>query len=136
MTNHPPSTLRRLRLLIAAVALVAAPLLRAQTPASAPSTADLVYVVAFVDVDPRQADQALAMLRAYGDACRHAPGARRFDVLRELARTNHFTLLEAWDSEAARQEHEVSEAAKQFRARLQPLLASPFDERLSHPEPF
>lgn len=136
MTNHPPSTLRKLRLLTAAVALVVAPILRAQTPASTSFTVGQVYVIAFVDVDPKQADQALAMLRAYGDACRHAPGARRFEVLRELARANHFTLLETWDSEAARQEHEVSEAAKQFRTRLQPLLASPFDERLSHPEPF
>jgi hypothetical protein len=45
----------KLRLLTVAVALVAAPILRAQTPASTSSTADLVYVVAFVDVDPRQA---------------------------------------------------------------------------------
>ncbi len=136
MTNHLPSTLRKLCLLTAAVALVAAPILRAQIPASTPSTADTVCVLALVDVDPKQADQALAMLRAYADACRHAPGARRFEVLRELVRTNHFTLLEAWDSEAARQEHEVSELTKQFRTRLQPLLASPFDERLSHLEPF
>ena len=136
MTNHPPSTLRKLRLLTVAVALVAAPILRAQIPASSLRTAELVYVVAFVDVDPRQADRALAMLRAYGDACRHAPGAWRFEVLRELARTNHFTLLEAWDSDAARQEHEMSEVTNQFRTRLQPLLASPFDERLSQPVPF
>ena len=136
MTNHLPSTYRKLRLLIAAVALVTAPVLRAQIPASTLPAADLVYVVAFVDIDPKQTDQVLALLRAYGDACRHAPGARRFEVLRELARTNHFTLLEAWDSEAARQEHEVSEVTKQFRTRLQPLLASPFDERLSQPVPF
>ncbi len=97
--------------------------------------ADPICVVAFVDIDPKQADEVLALLRVYGDASRRAPGVRRFEVLRELARPNHFTLLETWDSEAARQAHEVSEATKQFRARLQPLLASPFDERLSHPEP-
>ncbi len=118
------------------VMLMAAPAVRAQTPASTPPAADPVCVVAFVDVDPKQAEQVLALLRAYGDASRPAAGTRRFEVLRELARPNHFTLLEAWDNEAARQAHEVSEATRQFRARLQPLLASPFDERLSHPEPF
>ncbi len=118
------------------VMLMVASVVRAQTPASLPPATDPICVVAFVDVDPRQADQALALLRAYGDASRRAPGARRFEVLRELARPNHFTLLETWDSEATRQAHEVSEATKQFRARLQPLLGSPFDERLSHPEPF
>jgi quinol monooxygenase YgiN len=136
MTNYPPSTLRRSRLFVAMVMLIAAPVVRAQTPASTPPAADLICVLAFVDVDPRQADQALALLRAYGDASRRAPGARRFEVLRELARTNHFALLETWDSEAARQAHEVSDATKQFRARLQPFLGSPFDERLSHSEPF
>ena len=136
MTNCPPNTVRRIWLLVAVVMLTAAPVVRAQTPASVPPAADSICVVAFVDVDPKQADQVLALLRAYGNASRRAPGAGRFEVLRELARTNHFTLLETWDSEAARQAHETSEVTKQFRAWLQPLLASPFDERLSHPEPF
>ncbi len=136
MKNYPLSIIRRLRLFVAMVMLMAAPVVRAQTPASTPPVADPVCVVAFVDVDPKQADQVLGLLRAYGDASRRAPGARRFEVLRELARPNHFTLLETWDNEAARQAREVSEATRQFRTRLQPLLASPFDERLSHPEPF
>ncbi len=132
MTNYPSTTIRRLRLLVATVMFMAAPVVRAQTPPAS----DPICVVAFVDVDPKQAEQALTLLRAYGDASRRAPGARRFEVLRELARPNHFTLLETWDNEAARQAHGVSETTKQFRTRLQPLLGSPFDERLSHPELF
>ncbi len=136
MKNDPRGSIRKVRVFVAMAMLVATPVVRAQIPTLTPSAADPVCVVAFVDIDPRQADLVLALLRAYGDASRRALGARRFEVLRELARPNHFTLLETWDNEATRQAYGVSDATKQFRARLQPLLASPFDERLSHPEPF
>ena len=92
--------------------------------------AEAAYVVAHVDVVPNSADAALALLKAYAATCRQVAGARRFEVLREAGRPNHFTFVEVWESEAARQANEASEATRRFRAQLYPLLGSPFEERL------
>lgn len=90
----------------------------------------MVYVVAHVDVVPSSADTALALLKTYGASCHQVSGAQRFEVLRQVGRPNHFTLVEVWQSEAARQANEESAATRRFRDQLQPLLGSPFDERL------
>ncbi len=112
--------------------LLTATCLRSQEPATPPPVipAQASYVVAHVDVVPTAADAALPLLNAYATACRQAPGARRFEVLREAGRPNHFTLIEVWESEAARQANEAAAATQRFREQLYPLLGSPFDERL------
>ena len=89
-----------------------------------------VYVVAHGDVVPSSAAAASTLLKAYAASCLQVPGAQRFEVMREAGRPNHFTLVEVWQSEAARQAHEESAATRRFRDQLQPLLGSPFDERL------
>ena len=104
--------------------------LRAQEAASAAIPAEAVYVVAHVDAIPPSAGAALALLKGYAAACRQVPGVRRFEVLREAGRPNHFTLLEVWENEAARQANEAAETTRRFRSQLYPLLGSPFDERL------
>ena len=99
------------------------------TPSVSPAET-VVYVVAHVDVIPPAAVAALALMKSYAAICREAPGARRFEVLREAGRMNHFTLLEVWADEAARQANEATAATRRFREQLQPMLGSPFDERL------
>lgn len=99
------------------------------------SPAQPSYVVAHVDVVPTAADAALLLLNAYAAACRQAPGARRFEVLREAGRPNHFTLVEVWESEAARQANEANATTRRFREQLYPLLGGPFDERLQQLAP-
>lgn len=93
MNDYPRSVLTGLPP-FAAVVLAAALVARAQTPAPAAAVKTPVYVVVFVDLDPRYTDQGLPLLRAYGEASRRAPGAQRFGVLCEIARPNHFTFLE------------------------------------------
>ena len=105
---------------------------RAQTPAPAPSQP--VYVVALVDFIPDFQEQGLGLLRDYATEARRAPGAIRFEVVREIFPPNHFTLLETWDGEASRQAYEYGVRTKQFRADIQPLIGSPFTERLGHLE--
>ena len=104
--------------------------LRAQE--SAPAA---VYVIAHVDVVPASVDAASAWLKAYATTCRRAPGAQRFEVLRETGRRNHFTLVEVWQDEAARQGNEAALETRRFREELQPMLGSPFDERLQQLAP-
>ena len=105
---------------------------RAQAPA--PSPGQPVYVVALVDFIPDFQEKGLGLLRDYAAEARHAPGAIRFEVVREIFPPNHFTLLEAWDNEASRQAYEYGVRTKQFRADIQPLIGSPFTERLGHLE--
>ena len=100
--------------------LLAATCLRSQEPAAPPPAipAQASYVVAHVDVVPTAADAALPPLNAYAATCCQAPGAWRFEVLREAGRPNHFTLVEVWESGAARQTNETTAATRRFREQL------------------
>lgn len=93
-----------------------------------------VCVVAFVDFAPDFQERGLSLLQDYATAARRAPGATRFEVVRELALPNHFMLLESWSDEASRQAYEYGTQSKRFRADIQPLIGSPFTERLGHVE--
>ena len=126
---HPTRLLSGVALTLCLAAPLAA---RSQTPA--PSPDQPVYVVAFVDFAPSFQEKGLGLLRDYAADARRAPGVVRFEVVRELALPNHFTLLEAWDDEASRQAYEYGVRTRQFRAEIQPLIGSPFVERLGHPE--
>jgi quinol monooxygenase YgiN len=56
-------------------------------------------------------------------------------VLQQIGAPNHFTLVEGWADRGAFEAHEASAAARALRAKLQPILGSPFDERLHHALP-
>jgi len=58
------------------------------------------------------------------------PGSVRFELLREPNRINHFTIVEVWQSKQAFETHLIAAHTKSFREKIQPLLGSPFDERL------
>lgn len=91
---------------------------------------EAIYVVIHVDVYPTMAAQGDAALKQFAVESRKDTGAMRFEVLQEPARKNHFTLVEVWQSQQAYDGHVAAEHTRQFRERFQPLLASPFDERL------
>jgi quinol monooxygenase YgiN len=77
-------------------------------------------------------DKAVALLRGWAAACSKETGCERFDVLQDVARPNHFSLYEQWRDRAAFDIHEASDTSRGVRDQLQPILASPFDERLHH----
>ena len=132
-TVSAPGAGHKLGLSVAFLSLVVATTcLRSQESAASSPTSpgQPSYVVAHIDVVPPSADAALPLLQAYVATCRRAPGARRFEVLREAGRPNHFTLVEVWESDAARQANEATAATRRFREQLYPLLGGPFDERL------
>ena len=129
MFRHPT---RVLSVAVSILCLAAPVAARAQTPSPSPSRP--VYVVALVDFIPDFQEKGLGLLRDYAAEARRAPGAIRFEVVREIFPPNHFTLLETWDSEASRQAYVYGARTKQFRADIQPLIGSPFTERLGHLE--
>jgi len=89
-----------------------------------------VYVVTYIDVFPNFAAETTKALQQFADDSRKDPGCVRFEILRDVERTNHFSVVEVWQSRQAYEAHLGLAHTKTFRERIQPGLGSPFDERL------
>ena len=92
--------------------------------------ADAVYAVTHVDVTPANVEPALEYLHAVAPASRNESGNHRFDVLVQSSRTNHFTVVERWESAQAQQEHVDASHSLTFREGIYPLAGALYDERL------
>jgi quinol monooxygenase YgiN len=91
-----------------------------------------LYVVTYVDVFPQGAADTNKWLHEFAADSRKDPGSVRFEVLRDVERTNHFTIVEVWQTRQAYEAHTALEHTKRFREKLQTYLGSPFDERMYH----
>ena len=89
-----------------------------------------VYIVTHVDVTPNFAADGAKVLTQYAADSRKEPGVVRVDILRQDSRPNHFTIVEVWQNQKAFDTHTAGAHSKQFRNKIQPMLGSPFDERL------
>lgn len=112
-----------MRRLALAVAIMLAAALASAQPAQ-------LYVVTYVDVYPNFAADAVKLLTEFRDASLKDKGAVRFEVLRDVGRPNHMAIVEVWSSRQAYEAHRMQPYTRQFREKLQPMLGSPFDERL------
>ena len=91
-----------------------------------------LYVVTHVDLMPKFTAPGRDLLKQFVDECRQDAGAVRIEVLEELNRPNHSTVVEVWKGAKAYEDHLVAEHTRAYRTKLQPMLGSPFDERLHH----
>lgn len=91
-----------------------------------------LYVVTYVDVFPDFAVESLKQLLQFAADSRKDPGSIRFEVVQDVARTNHLMMVEVWQSRDAFEKHLTLPHSKTFREKLNPGLGSPFDERLSY----
>jgi len=101
----------------------------ATMPSDAQDNAAL-YAVVHVDVEPKDLSAALPILTAYAQRAAIDPAVRHIDVLQQDGGTNHFTLVEDFRSHAAYQRFVAQSYVKEMRDSIQPMLGSPFDERL------
>lgn len=88
-----------------------------------------VYVVINIDVAPDRAAEGRAALIEEGRLSRHDAGFISWKLLQRTDRDNHFVIVEAWSSEADFDKHVEIDHARAARQKLQPILASPYDER-------
>ena len=95
-----------------------------------PPKSGRLYVVIHVDAIPPQAAAATKLLQQYQLETRKQKGAVRIEVYVESARTNHFSIVEVWKDKQAFEAHEAAAETVKFREQVQPMLGSPFDERL------
>ena len=65
-----------------------------------------------------QGTNAPDLLRRLAEASRKEEGNLRFDVLQHAMRANHFTVLEAWQSQKALDAHAAAAHTKQYRDAL------------------
>ena len=101
------------------------------SPARGAGAADeSLYVVTHVDVMPKFTDPGRDLLKQFAADSRKDAGAVRIEVLEELGRPNHSTVVEIWSSRQAYDDHLAADHTRAYRAKLQPMLGSPFDERL------
>jgi quinol monooxygenase YgiN len=99
------------------------------SPSAVP--ADTVLVATHVDVVPNGLPRARELLSAQVEASRKDMGNRRFDAL-QGARPNHFTVLEAWSDERAREAHISAIHTRTYREGLRETAidGAPYDERV------
>jgi quinol monooxygenase YgiN len=89
-----------------------------------------VHVVTYVDVYPNFADDTAKLLKQFAAENRKDAGFVRFEALRDVARANHFAIVEVWQTQKLYEAHLTAPHSKAFRDQLQMGLGSPFDERL------
>jgi autoinducer 2-degrading protein len=98
-------------------------------PPPAASNASAIHVISHVDIGG-QGTNAEDILQKLAEATRKEPGNLRFDVLQHSMRANHFTVIEAWQSQKALDAHAAAAHTKQYRDGLAPIAGSPLDERI------
>lgn len=115
-----------------ALLVVALALLPFAGTSGAQSPADKLFVVTHVDLTPNNLAEGSKLLKQFAADSARDPGVIRFELLEDNGRGNHFTMVEVWENSKAFEAHEAAEHTKSFREKLQPMLGSPFDERLHH----
>ena len=104
------------------------PLSAQQAPAK--STGN-IYAVTHVDIaGGGDLSAPIKMLREFAADARKDAGCVRFEVIQQVDRLNHFTIVSVWRTRDAFESHTAAQYTKQFRQKIQPFLGSPFDERL------
>jgi quinol monooxygenase YgiN len=91
-----------------------------------------LFVISYVEFLPHGKTGAEDLDR-YGEASTRNSGLRAlsFSVLQQLDRPNRYALLEVWDSPKNYDAWQGSDASREFAAIIRPLLAAPFDRRLT-----
>ena len=113
-------------LLLAALAFAALP----HRATAQPNNGKQLYVVTYVDVFPNFAAETAKQLQQFADDSRKDPGYVRIEIMRDVERTNHFSIVEVWQDRKSYEAHLGLAHTKTFREKIQPGLGSPFDERL------
>jgi quinol monooxygenase YgiN len=90
-----------------------------------------LYVVTHIDLTPNYTSDGTRLLLNFASDTKKDKGVVRFELLVDVSRKNHFTTVAIWENQAAFEAHLEAAHTKEFRGKLQPMLGSPFDERLS-----
>ncbi len=110
-----------MRFLLVLTSLLFASIVQAQEP---------VHVITHIDLMPTGVPAGIAALKQFAAATLKEKDCIRFEILQQDGRPNHFTLVATWKSKSAFDAHDAAPYTKTFREKMQPLIGSPWDERL------
>ena len=91
---------------------------------------DQVYVITHVDLLGGNVAPGLAILKQFAAETLKEKDCSRFEILQQDGRPNHLTLVGIWKDRKAFEAHDSAPYTKEFREKIQPLIGSPWDERL------
>lgn len=86
-----------------------------------------IYVLSHVDVPGTYRDETSPRLQKLAEDGRKA--AERFEVWYQGNRTNHFTVVEIWKTEAAHQSYLAAAGTRELREWIGPKLGALYDDR-------
>jgi quinol monooxygenase YgiN len=90
-----------------------------------------VYVVTHIDLMPNGVPAGVpAMKQFVAESLNKEKDCVRFEILQQDGRPNHLTLVGIWKDKKAFDAHDSAPYTKEFREKMQPLIGSPWDERL------
>src|SRR5262245_16527648 len=90
---------------------------------------EAVYVVTHVDVIPPRKDDGVVALRRLAEDSSKEEGNLRFEVVQQVSRPNHFTVVEIWSSARQMEAHSTAASTRRFRDALAPITGALYDER-------
>jgi quinol monooxygenase YgiN len=98
-------------------------------PIDVTASREAVLVATHVDVIPPRKDDGVAALKRLGDGSRKGDGNLRFEVVQQVNRQNHFTVVEIWKDPKAAEAHSMAAATREFRDKLASMTGALYDER-------
>lgn len=88
------------------------------------------YSVALIDIVPDRSATGASLLRLQARSLGAIAGCLRVELIRQPPPSaNHFILLTVWRNAASRDRYLESSVSSAIRTQLQPLVASPVDDR-------
>jgi quinol monooxygenase YgiN len=99
-------------------------------PIDAPSARAGIYVATHVDVIPPRKDDGVAALKRLGEDSRRGEGNLRFEIVQQVNRQNHFTVVEIWKDVKAVETHSMAAPTREFRDKLATMTGALYDERM------
>jgi quinol monooxygenase YgiN len=94
------------------------------------AAAGKIYVVTHVDIIPPETAAGTKLVQQYVADSRKDKGLVRIESYAQIARLNHISIVEVWQSQKDFDEHTAAAHTRQFRQQIDPKLGSPYDERL------
>jgi quinol monooxygenase YgiN len=117
-------------LLVCAALLLASCSFAGWALAQEPAAHDRIYVVTHVDIVPPNTAAGTKLVQQYVADSRKDKGFVRIEAGAQISRVNHISIVEVWQNEKAFDEHVAAAHTKEFRRQIDPMLGSPYDERL------
>lgn len=91
---------------------------------------DKIYVITHVDFAPPNAPTGTKLVLQYLADSRKDKGFVSIEAGAQISRVNHISIVEVWQNQKAFDEHVAAAHTKEFRKQIDPMLGSPYDERL------